>query len=71
LAIAVAEAFPDARVIGIDIFAPALELARANISAANLDERGSRTRAADRGRAKAKLPGNYLRFDQGRADLTC
>ena len=39
LAIALAEAYPQARVVGIDIFAPALALARANISAANLDER--------------------------------
>jgi SAM-dependent methyltransferase len=39
LAIALAEAYPEARVVGIDIFAPALELARANVSAANLDAR--------------------------------
>ena len=39
LAIALAEAYPEARVVGIDIFAPALELARANVSAANLDGR--------------------------------
>jgi hypothetical protein len=39
LAIALAEAYPQARVVGIDIFAPALALARANVSAANLDGR--------------------------------
>ena len=39
LAIALAEAYPQARVVGIDILAPALELARANIGAANLGDR--------------------------------
>ena len=39
LAIALAEAFPEAQVTGIDVFVPALELARANVSAADLDER--------------------------------
>ena len=39
LAIALAQAYPEAPVVGIDIFTPALELARANVSAANLDGR--------------------------------
>ena len=39
LAIALAETYPLARVVGIDIFAPALELAQANVSAASLDDR--------------------------------
>ena len=39
LAIALAEAYPQARVVGIDVFAPALELARANVRAASLDDR--------------------------------
>ena len=32
LAVALARAYPEARVVGIDIFPPALELARANVS---------------------------------------
>jgi SAM-dependent methyltransferase len=39
LAIALARAYPDATVTGIDLFAPALELARINVAAAGLTER--------------------------------
>jgi SAM-dependent methyltransferase len=39
LAIALAEAFPELRVVGIDVFEPALELARGNVAAAGLDDR--------------------------------
>jgi SAM-dependent methyltransferase len=39
LAIAVAQAHPQLRVTGIDIFAPALELARGNVAASGLAER--------------------------------
>ncbi len=39
LALAMARAFPALEVVGIDIWAPAIELARANIAAAGLDDR--------------------------------
>jgi len=39
LAVALARAYADARVVGIDIFEPALDLARANVSAENLQDR--------------------------------
>lgn len=39
LAIALARAYPEATVTGIDLFAPALELARVNVAAAGLTER--------------------------------
>jgi SAM-dependent methyltransferase len=39
LAIAFAQAYPSARVVGIDVFAPALDLARANVVRAGLEER--------------------------------
>lgn len=39
LAMALARAYPTAAVTGIDVFAPALDLARANVAAAGLDER--------------------------------
>lgn len=39
LAIALARQYPDARVVGIDIFEPALELARGNVAAEHLQDR--------------------------------
>ena len=39
LAVALARAYPDARVVGIDIFEPALELARDNVAAERLQDR--------------------------------
>ncbi len=39
LAVAFAQAYPDLRVVGIDIFTPVLELARANVRAEGLDQR--------------------------------
>ena len=37
LAVALARAYADARIVGIDIFEPALELARANVTTERLD----------------------------------
>jgi len=39
LAVALAHQYPDARVVGIDIFEPALELARSNVAAEHLPDR--------------------------------
>ena len=39
LAVALARAYPEARVVGIDIFAPALELARGNVAAEHWQDR--------------------------------
>jgi SAM-dependent methyltransferase len=39
LAIALARAYPELRVVGIDVFGPALELARGNVAAAGLAQR--------------------------------
>ena len=39
LAVALARQYPDARVVGIDIFEPALELARGNVAAEHLQDR--------------------------------
>jgi cyclopropane fatty-acyl-phospholipid synthase-like methyltransferase len=39
LAIAIARTFPDLRVVGIDLFEPALDLARRNVADEGLDDR--------------------------------